>query len=236
MTSDKEREELERLREIFSRRDGTLVFDQSFETVYLQTHHPELVEEDERYKYEGKLDDTPPGIRLERLGTYEQYGRFQELLKWEEDRIMKQLHQTQGYPRLEIDGAGKPSIEVLYMRCFPPDRRGRLAVYVLSDYYDERGSGSINDFDYITFQQSALERLIKSTLESELQEAKISTNGMRTIFQENLPYGSKNGYRGPKMSYEASVQLILKIVDWNPSLTIEFPKVNYPTKNGTKLI
>ena len=38
--------------------------------------HEDLVEEDKKYQYEGKLDDTPPGVRYESLGSVEEYARY----------------------------------------------------------------------------------------------------------------------------------------------------------------
>ena len=45
-------------------------------SVFSVHFHQELVEEDEKYQYEGKIDDTAPGIRYERLGSLEEYARY----------------------------------------------------------------------------------------------------------------------------------------------------------------
>ncbi len=78
--SEQEKLSLERLEERFSGYDSFVINRQSG-SVFGVTHHPELEEEDQRYEYEGKLDDTPPGNRLHLLGTVEEYILYNDLRK-----------------------------------------------------------------------------------------------------------------------------------------------------------
>ncbi len=50
------------------------------DTVFGETFHPDLVEEDKNYEYEGKFDDFYPGSRLHRLGSLEDYTRYRKQL------------------------------------------------------------------------------------------------------------------------------------------------------------
>jgi hypothetical protein len=48
--------------------------------------YPELVEEDKKHEYEGKIDDTAPGIRYERLGSLDDFFRYYQLKKKSEKK------------------------------------------------------------------------------------------------------------------------------------------------------
>lgn len=130
--------------------------------------------------------------------------------------LLKKLHSLTGNPRLEIEGL-ELSMASLYLNFFPNDSSGireKRAIYVLKDFYDESGGGSNNDWDYIIFPKSELERLLRITLGTESKEAKLRIPGSRITFSNHWNCQGE-GWEDPKREAPAVLSASLKIRDGN---------------------
>jgi hypothetical protein len=110
------------------------------------------------------------------------------------------------------------------------------AVLVLEDSIDESGGGSHNDLDYIQFPLSALEAVVRSALRSETNRDSALVEGRRVMYHEHWPYGSENGYTGPKLRCHVELRVSVELGDGGPTLQIEGPEIKYPIKQFTDLI
>ncbi len=88
--------------------------------------------------------------------------------------ILRKLHSNMGRPRLEIEGAGEPSIEAQYLTWIKhkEEGEGETAVYVIRDWYE--------DTSYVTEYRTECIKLPKSGIES-LVEYALSTKSKVSV-------------------------------------------------------
>jgi len=138
-------------------------------------------------------------------------------------KVLEKLHNPRGRPRLEIEGLGG-SIESQYLGFFPYDSSGsreKRAVYVSNDLYDESGGGSNNDWDYIFFNRSELEGLVRTALDSEPNEVTRTISGSRVTFR-NYWNAQGKGWEEPKKEEHVNLSLSLRIAAMEPHLSIGY--------------
>lgn len=153
--------------------------------------------------------------------------------------VLAQLHTPRGRPRLEIGGAGEPSVEArcllwlpdpegrsgrvsLAERCVPDPEAVPVALYVLKDWYEDTSYVTAYDTEHVRFPRDVLERLVVEAAASPLHAASMTASGRHIIHQERFDdYSGLHG-GGPPRVASVQVSLRLRLEDLEPRLDLSY--------------
>jgi hypothetical protein len=136
--------------------------------------------------------------------------------------VLRKLHRTIGFPRVEIEEMGKPSTEASFLNIFRQEKKTQVVAYILKAKYETKPDVTEYDLDYLLFSRSALETLVKRTLSSEQQSAEHFINGTHKIHKERWDDFAKTHSGGPAKFTDTSLKLSLMIKDNIPYFDISY--------------
>jgi hypothetical protein len=137
-------------------------------------------------------------------------------------KVLRKLHRTIGFPRLEIEEMGKPSVDAIFLNVFDSHKKSHLAAYILNAQYATKPDTTEYDLDYLLFSRSALETVVERTLASENQSAEHFINGTHKVHKERWDDFQKTHSGSPAKFTDAALKLSLMIRDNIPYLDITY--------------
>lgn len=144
--------------------------------------------------------------------------------------ILKRLHTTNRNPRLEIEGAGKPSIEAQHFGWIEDNQEGegKTAIYVIRDWYEDTSYVTHYDIEYISLPKPGIESLIEYALSSGIKTA-IYTKGTHVKHNERWDDYTSSHDGSPAEFTDVLVELSLDLLGEKPDFSLQqLPFLPYP--------
>lgn len=145
-------------------------------------------------------------------------------------RVLSQLHQTTGRPRLEIEGAGELSIEAQYLTWIrhAADGKGAQAVYVLEDWYEDTSYVTEYRTECVLLPKAGLESLVEYALSAH-GKAEVHAVGSRRAHYERWDDYSGDHSGSAEEVCDVLVKLSVDLQGGRPKVAVELlPFVPYP--------
>lgn len=158
------------------------------------------------------------------------------------EEILKKLNQTDGLPRLEIEGIEKFSSvrnlkeEYVGYKRFGADIKnmGILCAYILKDKWERPDYyTTIIDRNFVLFRKVNLVKLIRKATGNSEKKSKTKINGMKIVDEVTWEDGFPSGrcWTGPEVS-RVFVELNLDL-SLEPILAIYYKEINLDSINQT---
>ncbi len=143
---------------------------------------------------------------------------------------LKKLHSACGKPRLEIEGAGEPSIEAQYLGWISRFKQGEgnRAAYILNDWYEDTSFVLWNQVECFFLPKEGIESLVEYALSSGPKAS------LYTIGQHFKHYERLDDYTGahtgePAQTSEELLEISLDIGSEKPVFSLRsLPFIPYP--------
>ncbi len=152
--------------------------------------------------------------------------RLEELLSEQREvykevkKVLKKLHNTKGYPRLEIEDEGEISVEIKNLKLFPLNFPEKTAVYIPSKWYNNVFTEGMAE--YVFFPKKYLESLISEVVISKTKQVVIHAVGKYLPHYKTVDEYTVSHEDLPAKLLDTILQLNLEIEDDEPSFSISF--------------
>ena len=144
--------------------------------------------------------------------------------------ILRNLHSSRGHPRLEIEGAGEPSIEAQYLTWIKHKKEGEgeTAIYVIQDWYEDTSYVTEYRTECIKLPKSGIESLVEYALSTN-SKALIHTKGKHIKHNERWDDYSGSHDGSPVEVTDILVELSLELLAEKPIFSVhQLPYIPYP--------
>ena len=135
--------------------------------------------------------------------------------------ILEKLHTTTGKPRLEIEGAGRPSVESEFLKWIKYPAKGEKAVYVLQDWYEDTSYVTEYRTECVVIPKSGVEEVINLALAMDDKKAILKVDASHIRHFERWDDYSGDHTGEPAKHTEVSVYLGLAL-EPEPAITLRY--------------
>jgi len=143
-------------------------------------------------------------------------------------KVLRMLHNNREKPRLEIPGAGEPSIEALYLNWFNNAKNSEPSVYVIADWYEDTSYVTEFNTECIKLPKAGIESLVEYALSTNMG-AEVYAKGLRIKHNERWDDYCGEHKGAPEEVTDVLVKLSLEKLQGNWRFNaLELPFLAYP--------